>query len=59
MRECGGGKNPDGDGLDERGFRNTTFVWGWPMDRKVTLGWKPIALSIQNKIKLVEYVLHK
>ena len=30
-------------------------------DRKVidSLSWKLIALSIQNKIKLVEYVLHK
>jgi hypothetical protein len=41
----GSGKNLVGD---ERGSEspNTTFVclWGWPMDRKVFLGWKPIAL---------------
>jgi hypothetical protein len=55
----GSGKNPDGDDGDERGFPNSMFVWGWPMERKVILvGWKLIALLIQNKIKLVQYVLH-
>ena len=44
------------DVLDERvgsGTRRLYRLASGPMDRKVTLGWKPISLLIQNKKILV------